>query len=318
MQVHADVHHAHRLSERTKKAVRHLYCPPRADEAYSGRLPDRTVPDPSDGVRADILIRRPLSARTFRPSNRTGRGARSRGQIGRPAPGPHIGRTTPARRIDRTDRRACTTPIHRTAERTPHRTAERTLDRTAVRTAGIGRQDRTRCIGCTKTANALGFCFRVYGPPPPPHRTTMIGRAARSGRQIGRQARFGRADGLVRADGSIEGPSGPISSHFSLLNQVAGNSLCGLPGLIYYRGERSYAYCDQSPVGHNKHLTHFIHIFAVFSHGRVTHIIAVFLHRRFLHIFAGFLRKWLIHIIAGLPHGLGYTIDSPRRGILSR
>jgi hypothetical protein len=182
----------------------------------------------------------------------------------------------------------------------------------------IGRQDRTRCIGRTKTADALGFCFRVYGPPPPPHRTTMIGRAARSGRQIGRQARFGRADGLVRADGSIEGPSGPISSHFSLLNQVAGNSLCGLPGLIYYRGERSYAYCDQSPVGHNKHLTHFIHIFAVFSHGRVTHIIAVFLHRRFLHIFAGFLRKRLIHIIAGLPHGLGYTIDSPRRGILSR
>jgi hypothetical protein len=174
------------------------------------------------------------------------------------------------------------------------------------RTIWIGRQKRTRCIGRSKTADALGFRNQGLGsaaeaPSDGDDRTRST-----LGRQIGRQRGSDertRWFGRTGTDGSIEGPAGPISCHFSLLNQVAGNSLRGLPGLIYYRGERSYAYCDQSSVGHNNHLTHFTHIFTVFSHGRAIHIIAVFLHIRFLHIFAGFLQRRLIHNIAGFTHG---------------
>jgi hypothetical protein len=110
--------------------------------------PDRTVPDASDGVRAEILIRRPLSARTFRLCDRTGRGAR-------------------------------TSPVHRTADRTADRTAARTVDRTAVRTAGVGRQPsdgnhRTATIGRCVPSNprrfsiVLSFVVSLLSLLPPP------------------------------------------------------------------------------------------------------------------------------------------------------
>jgi hypothetical protein len=96
MQVHADVHHAHRLSERTKKAVRHLYCPPRADEAYSGRLPDRTA---SIGP---YQIHRTACVRTFSSDGRCPR-VRFDPRIGRAGAHDRVAKSDGPRRVPISD-----------------------------------------------------------------------------------------------------------------------------------------------------------------------------------------------------------------------
>lgn len=100
MQVHADVHHAHRLSERTKKAIRHLYCPPRADEAYNGRQPD-----PMAQIRP-YQIHRTAWVRTFSSDGRCPR-VRFDSPIGR------AGALGPARSIGRQIGRQIGRPLGR-------------------------------------------------------------------------------------------------------------------------------------------------------------------------------------------------------------